>query len=93
MPEGHPVREGPHLAPKKSHQHAGWDPLRPDCLLCPPGVARILTHEAGITDIAVLQVTFPSSAHRQAAGAGTGAPFSSGAAGLSGSLSPGRPAP
>ena len=24
----------------------------------PPGVARILTHEAGITDIVVLQVTF-----------------------------------
>nr|KAF6278841.1 HD domain containing 3 [Myotis myotis] len=55
MPEGHPVSEGPQLAPKKSHQHAGWDPLPSDFLLCPPGVARILTHEAGITDIAVLQ--------------------------------------
>ncbi|KAK1327784.1 hypothetical protein QTO34_012692 [Cnephaeus nilssonii] len=58
------------------------------------GVARILTHEAGVTDLAVLQVT-----PRQEAGVGTGGPpFSAGhplagVAGLSGSLSPGGPAP
>lgn len=35
-----------------------WEPSRLTSRFARSGVARILTHEAGVTDIAVLQVTF-----------------------------------
>lgn len=54
--QGHPASEGrPPLALQNPH-HAALNPLLTSCF-APSGVARILTHEAGITDIVVLQVT------------------------------------
>lgn len=63
----------------------------------PSGVARILTHEAGITDVVVLQVTFLLLCQEAGEG-GSWAPSSSGhplagVTGLSGSLFLGSPAP
>lgn len=54
LAQGHPASEGrPPLALQNPH-HAALNPLLTSCF-APSGVARILTHEAGITDIVVLQ--------------------------------------
>ena len=55
--QGHPASEGRLPLALQNPHHAALNPLLTSCF-APSGVARILTHEAGITDIVVLQVTF-----------------------------------
>lgn len=84
-----------HICLCKTPSTPPWDPSGLTSCFAPSGVARILTHEAGVTDTVVLQVNLLLC---QEAGVGIGDPFSSGhslagVTGLRGSLFPGSPAP